>query len=71
MEVASILDKNLEDAIRERRAYQRKWRFENRDRIRRYNAEYWERRARRNNQEVRDNAANENYSGNSVARPGG
>jgi predicted transposase YbfD/YdcC len=33
------------EAINARRAYQRKWREENRERIRAYNADYWARKA--------------------------
>jgi hypothetical protein len=40
------MEKNLELLAREEaRIYQREWRAENKDRVRKYNTEYWMRRA--------------------------
>ena len=36
-----------EAAKEERRAYKRKWNAENKDKVRQYNRDYWERRAQR------------------------
>ena len=48
------------NAIDERRAYGREWRARNRERVRRYNAQYWERRAKR--KEGESDAEDENGS---------
>ena len=64
------MDHNFEAAIHERRAYQRAWRAKNRDRVRKYNTDYWERRATRKRQEVNGNAANENDQRGRETRPG-
>lgn len=37
----------VDRAIQARRAYQKKWRAKNKDRVREYNRRYWERRAER------------------------
>lgn len=34
-------------AVQARRAYQKQWRAQNKDKVRRYNQRYWERRAER------------------------
>ena len=42
------MKKELEQLAREEaRAYQREWRAENRERVRKYNANYWTRRAKK------------------------
>ena len=61
---------NFEAATLERRAYQREWRAKNRARVRRYNAEYWERRAMRREQEATEDAAHENNSRSRKANQG-
>lgn len=46
-EVANMVKKTIitAEAVNARREYQRKWRQENREHIRAYNAEYWGRKA--------------------------
>ena len=40
-----------DEGVRNRREYYRKWRANNKDRIREYNARYWAKRAERMSQE--------------------
>ena len=61
---------DYEAATLERRAYQREWRARNRARVRRYNVEYWERRAMRRNQEEKNNATSEDHGRSSKVHPG-
>ena len=52
-EVAKMANKTIitAEAVNARREYQRKWRRENREHIRAYNAEYWKRKAAEANEE--------------------
>lgn len=39
-------------AIEERKAYFKKWRYENKDKVKRHNDLYWQRRAERKHEEL-------------------
>lgn len=45
-----------EKAIAARRDYYRRWRKENRDKVRQYNANYWQRKAEQAARERKDHA---------------
>lgn len=45
--------RNAEEAARQvRNAYYRQWRANNRDKVKRYNADYWARKAAKNGEEI-------------------
>lgn len=46
----------IEKAIAARRDYYRRWRKENRDKVRQYNANYWQRKAEQTARERKCNA---------------
>lgn len=47
--------KTIEElALEERRAYFREWRANNKDKVKKHNAAYWEKRAKRRLEEKRD-----------------
>lgn len=51
-----MVHKSKEDAARElQRQYLREWRAKNKDKVRRYNEAYWERKAEAMQREVREN----------------
>ena len=52
-EVENMVKKTIitAEAVNARREYQRKWRKENREHIRAYNAEYWKRKAAEANEQ--------------------
>ena len=49
--------KTIEElALEERRAYFREWRANNKDMVKKHNATYWEKRAKRHLEEKRDSS---------------
>lgn len=55
-----------EKDIAARRDYYRRWRKENRDKIRQYNANYWQRKAEQTARERKDHAQSDSGKGTTI-----